>query len=119
MNDLKQHYGKIALGLSIVVTIIVAYIILHYLAAPALARYLAGGFTVAFPMYLKHEVLGLSVFASVLAAIAYFIEDYLIEPSKEDTLSKASAFLTRYAGGLAIVFLVVGLFADSIIKIIN
>jgi hypothetical protein len=119
MNDIKQHYGKIALCLSIVVAIIDAYIILHYLAYPEIARNLAGGFTVAFPLYLKHEVLVWSIVAIVVAAVAYFIEDYLIEPDKENTLSKASAFLTKYAGGLAIIFFVVGLLANTIVRFLN
>ena len=80
MNELKQHYGKIAFGLSVVVTIIVAYIILHYLAYPEFARNLAGGFTVAFPLYLKHEV------------FVYFSHIF----SEEDKTDKKAIFLNRH-----------------------
>lgn len=113
----KRHYGKIGLGLSITVAIIDLYIILHYFSFPEMAR--SFGFTVAFPLYLKHEVFGWTILAGVLAGISYFIDKTLIEDDDENLLTIAAYHLTKYAGGLAIVFFVIGLFANTLVKILN
>lgn len=111
----KSIYGKFVLGLGIIIAIIDAYIVLQYFAAPEWARQFVGGAGNAFPLYLKHEVLGWILFALVLSAITYFINGLLLETlDKEDQYSKIGATITHYAGGLAAVFLLLALLSKVI-----
>lgn len=115
MEEKHRNLGKIVLGLSIIVAGIDAYIILHYFDYPEFARQFIGGAGNAFPLYLKHAVLGWVIFAVVLAVVNYFINRTLLEAlDKEDKYSKIGAAITYYAGGLAVIFLIVGLLSKVI-----
>jgi len=115
-SELNKNSGKIVLGLSIAVAIIDAYIILRFFALPKWQVKIVGGIGNAFPLYLKHDVLGWVIFACVLAVITYFINGLLLEAmDRENQYSKAGNIINYYAGGLAAIFLVVGLLAKVIV----
>ena len=112
-----EWQGKTVLGLSIVVAIINIHIILRYFKMPGWIREFAGGDIVAFPLFLRHDVFGLVIFACVLAAIAFFIDNVNLELSKsEKKYLDIGETINRYAGGLAAVFLVAALFSRIIIR---
>jgi len=111
----NTSWRKITLAMAIIIAVIDVYIIFHYFSIIGTLR----NFTYHFPLYLNQEVLGWSIFAVILAAITYFIENILIEDSDESLLTTAASYLTKYAGGLAVAFFVVGLFANTIVKILN
>jgi len=116
MNELKKHLSKIVLGLSIIVAIIDLYIVLNFFSIPKFGRLLVGGNLNAFTLYLKHQVLGWVIFAVVLAVITYFLNGTMLEAlDKEDKYSKIGAIITKYAGGLAAIFLVVALLSKVIV----
>ncbi|MCL2311871.1 MAG: hypothetical protein FWC41_05220 [Firmicutes bacterium] len=116
MDELKNNLGKIILGLSMVVACIDIYIILKFFAIPKLARLLVGGNVNAFALYLRYEVFGWLIFAVILSVIIYFLNGTLLEAQdKEDKYSKIGSTLTRYAGGLAVIFLVIGLLSKIIV----
>jgi len=116
MNELKKHLSKIVLGLSIIVVIIDLYVVLHFFSIPKFGRMLVGGNLNAFILYLKYEVLGLVIFAIILAVANYFINGTLIEAvDNEDKYSELGSTITRYAGGLAVIFLVVALLSKVIV----
>ena len=116
MNELKKHLGKIVLGLSIIVAVIDAYVILSYFALPAWERQFIGGVGNAFPLYIKHVVLGWVIFACILAVITYFVNGMMLETlDREDKYSRAGSTINRFAGGLAVIFLIVGLLSRVIV----
>jgi RNA polymerase subunit RPABC4/transcription elongation factor Spt4 len=115
-SEVKGNLSKIALGLSIAVAVIDVYIVLHYFSVPKLARAFVGEFN-AFLLYLNHEVLGWSITAVVLSALSVLIYEVVMD--KEDKYSEKAGRIIHYAGGLAVIFLIVGLFANVIIKMIN
>jgi len=100
-------WGKIAMATAIIAALIDVYIILHYFSLPEFSRTMVGGFVNAFPLYLKHEMMGWIIFALVLAGVAKFIGSMVIE--NDDKYSESASKIAGYAGGLAGIFLLVGL----------
>ena len=112
MDELKRNLGKIVLGLSMVVVAIDTYVVLRYFEMPKVARHLIGWAGNAFTIYLKHVVFGWVVFAVILAVATYFLNGLLLETSgKEEQYRKTGSVINLYAGGLAVIFLIVGLFS--------
>ena len=100
-------WGKIALATAIIAAVVDVYVILRYFSYPEFARSMVGGFTNVFPLYLKHEMMGWIIFALVLAGATKFIEGMVME--NDDKYSEMASKIAGYAGGLAGIFLIVGL----------
>jgi len=109
-NINKSILGKIALGLAITAALIDVYIILHYFSFSG--TWLIGGFVNAFPLYLKYEVMGWIIFAIILSGIAKFIDGVVSE--NNDKISETGSLIASLAGGLAVIFLIVGLLSRVI-----
>lgn len=117
-SDGKIAWGKIVLVIAIIAAVIDLYIILHYYDSNffTMQRFL-GGFANAFLAYLKKEAIGWSIFALILVGAAKLVKWTFCKI--EDSNSSAGDTIARYGGGLAAIFLLLGLFANVILKIIN
>ena len=106
----KSAYGKIVLVVAIMAAVVDIYIFLHYFSFSG--TNLIGGFSNAFPLYLKHEVMGWIIFAVILSGIVKFVGEVICET--DDKISETGSLIASFAGGLAVVFLIVGLLSRVI-----
>ena len=106
----KSAYGKTVLVVAIIAAVVDIYIILHYFSFSG--TNLIGGFSNAFPLYLKHEVMGWIIFAVILSGIVKFIDEVICET--DDKISETGGLIASLSGGLAVVFLIVGLLSRVI-----
>ena len=107
--------GKIIFILGVIAALIVVYILLHYsYSRYSVGAQFIGGIANAFPLYLKHEVMGSIITVLILSGIAKFLNSVL---NKEDEtkLSNIGATCSSIVFYISIVFLIVGLLAKVIV----
>ncbi|GHT03737.1 hypothetical protein AGMMS49525_09340 [Bacteroidia bacterium] len=107
--------GIISLVLASLSAIIVLYIILSFFSSGDLrfAGMLTGQFNL-FVLYLHYGCLGWIITAIVLSGLAKFIPVFMKE---EDNISEAGENIAGFAGGLAVLFLLAGIFARFIVGV--
>jgi hypothetical protein len=105
--------GKIALVAAILAAVIDLYILLSFSSSPTVQL---GGMFVGkkylFVIYLREMVIGWVIVALLLAGVAKFIDGVLI--TEDDRNSEIANTIAYYAGGLAVIFLLLAIFAKTI-----
>jgi len=100
--------------LAIASTILNLFVIFGFFSHSHLdsADFVGGEFNF-FVLYLKNEVMGWIITVVILSGIAKFIDEVYVE--NEDKMSKTGALIASISGGLALVFLILGLFSKIIV----
>ncbi|MDR2145887.1 MAG: zinc ribbon domain-containing protein [Tannerella sp.] len=107
--------GKIIFVLGIVAALIDVYILLNYSSSRySVGSQLIGGIANAFPLYLKHKVIGGIIVALILSGIAKFL-NRMLGQEDETKLSQLGAICASIAFYVSLVFLIVGLLAKVIV----
>jgi uncharacterized membrane protein YeaQ/YmgE (transglycosylase-associated protein family) len=106
--------GIIYLVLAILAALIDLYIIMSFFSSGAMQ--IGGMFTGKFNMfllYLRYGCMGWIITAIVLSGLAKFIGEVLVDD--DDKMGEVGSKIAGYAGGLAILFLLAGIFAKFIV----
>jgi len=99
--------GKSIFIMGVLATLIDIYIILHFSSFSCSSK--------LFPHYLRYEVMGWIIFALLLSGAAKLIDEALLKLEDENKISKIGATLASVAGGISLLFLVLGLLSRVII----